>query len=608
MNSCLKQVFNRRYFLQGAAASGIALLVDRQIRGESARAQNIKSADLILTNGRVTTMDRNRPTITAVAIASGKILAVGNDKEILQLRGANTQTINAGGRVVIPGLNDTHSHMVRGGLNYALELRWDGIPTLAEAMDRLKEQIARTPSGQWARVVGGFSPWQFAEQRMPTLKELNEIAPNTPVFILHVYSSALLNRAALQALKIDRNFPNDRYPGGTIERESNSDPTGLLLATPSALILYSTLFDGPKLDTAQQLVSTRHFMREMNRLGVTSTLDCGGGFQAWPEDYSVIQELDRRGELTLRIGFSTFIQRPGKELEDFTRWTQKYQIGEGDEWFYLIGGGEMLVRSAYDFEVFNLPRPELPPNAEADLEAVIRLLAQQQWPFRFHATYNETISRHLNVLEKVHRNTPIDKLHWVVDHGETLTARNIERIKALGGGIAIQNRIAFQEREFLDRYGAEMAANAPPIKKMLEMGVPVGAGTDATRVSSYNPWLCLEWLVTGRGVGGTPLLNSQTKLDRDTALRLWTDNGWFSNEEKIKGRLAPGLYTDLVVLNEDYFSVPEAKIRDLESVLTIVGGKVVWSAQEFAELIKPLPKLQPAWSPVNYYGGFYKRV
>ena len=346
-------------------------------------------------------------------------------------------------------------------------------------------------------------------------------------------------------------------------------------------------------------------MREMNRLGVTSTLDCGGGYQNWPEDYEIIRELDRRGEMTMRIGFSTFIQRHGKEYEDFTAWIERYKVDDGSPFFRLLGGGEMIVRSIYDFEVWGLAQPIYGEKEEKDFERVIRLLAENKWPFRFHCTYDETASLHLNAIERVHREFPVDKLHWIIDHTESLSQKNMERIAALGGGIAIQNRIAFQEQEFLARYGPEKAAEAPPIKKMLAMGLPVGAGTDMSRVSSYNPWPCLHWLVTGKGEGGLQLLNEKTRLDRATALKLWTDNAWFSREENVKGRIAPGLYADFTALSDDYFTIPAPRIREIESVLTVVDGKVAHAAAEFSPLAPaPLTPLVPEWSPVNHFGAY----
>lgn len=598
----------------GASAAAAAVLpaCAAKDRRSSVEERGSAPADLIVLGAAITTLDPRRPSASALAVRDGAVAAVGDDESVSRLRGPTTLVIEARGRRLIPGLNDTHTHVVRGGLNYALELRWDGVASLEQGLAMLREQIRRTPPGQWVRIVGGWTPAQFAERRMPTLDELNAIAPDTPVFLLHVYTAALLNRACLKHLGIDRHFSDSRYPGGTIVRDASGAPTGLLLANPSALILYATLNDGPKLDPDEQMLSSRHFMKELNRLGITGSLDCGGGFQNWPDDYAVVKALHARDQLTMRIGVSTFIQRPGRELEDFEAWTERYVPrhdgrGEGDDMFHLVGGGEMLVRSAYDFEVFSMPRVVPPPEAERELEAVVRLLARRRWPFRFHATYDETIGRHLDVLERVHRDVPIDDLHWIVDHAESLSDRNIERIAAMGGGVAIQNRIAFQEREFLDRYGPTAAEEAPPIRRIMAHGVPVGAGTDMSRVSSYNPWACLRWLVAGTGEGGATLLSPRTRLDRETALRLWCDNGWFSRQSDRKGRLAPGLMADFALLSEDYFSVDASRIADLESVLTVVGGRIVHAAAEHASLDPPLPALGPDWSPVLHYAAWRGR-
>jgi len=192
-------------------------------------------------------------------------------------RGPATKVIDLQGRRVVPGLNDSHLHVIRGGLNYNMELRWDGVPSLADALRMLKEQAQRTPPGQWVRVVGSWSEFQFAERRMPTLDEINDAAPDTPVFVLHLYCRALLNKAALRACGYTKDTPNP--PGGEIQRDSRGNPTGLLIARPNAAILYATLAKGPKLPPEQQMNSTRHFMRELNRLGLTSVIDAGGGFQ-----------------------------------------------------------------------------------------------------------------------------------------------------------------------------------------------------------------------------------------------------------------------------------------------------------------------------------------
>jgi predicted amidohydrolase YtcJ len=563
--------------------------------------------DLVLHNGRVTTLDPNHPEATSLAIKDGRILgvdgALGGDGTAGCRPGPNTKTIDLGNRRVIPGLNDSHLHVIRGGLHYNLELRWDGVPSLADAMRMLREQVQRTPPGQWVRVVGGWNEFQFAEQRMPTLEEINACAPDTPVFILHLYCRALLNQAALRACGYTKDSPNP--PGGEIQRDRSGNPTGLLIARPNALILYATLAKGPKLPPEHQMNSTRHFMRELNRLGLTSIIDAGGGYQNYPEDYAVIEELHRRGEMTLRIAYNLFTQKPKQELEDFSRWIHMICPGKGDDFLRCNGAGEMLVFSAADFEDFLEPRPDLPESLERELKGVVSLLAANRWPFRLHATYDESITRFLNVFEEVNREVPFEGLNWFFDHCETVSDLNLERIRALGGGIAVQHRMAYQGEYFIQRYGQLAVRRTPPLRRMLELGIPVGSGTDATRVASYNPWVSLYWMVTGNTVGGTPLYPEGNCLSREEALRLYTQgSSWFSRETGKKGALLPGQLADLAVLTEDYFSVPEAEIKSIESVLTVVGGTIVYATGEFApHLPAPLPVL-PEWSPAKYFGGY----
>ena len=269
---------------------------------------NHQTADLILHNGRIATQDDRRSIVEAVAIRDGKFLAIGSDREVMRFRDERTKLIELNKRTVIPGLNDSHLHLIRGGLYYNLELRWDGVPSLADGLGMLREQAQRTPPGQWVRVVGGWSEFQFVERRMPTLDELNRAAPDTPVFVLHLYDRTLLNRAALRAVGYTKNSPNP--PGGEIVRDAGGNPTGILIARPNATILYATLAKGPKLPPEYQISSSRHFMRELNRLGITSAIDAGGGSQNYPEDYQVIEQLHKNGELTVRIAYNLFTQKP----------------------------------------------------------------------------------------------------------------------------------------------------------------------------------------------------------------------------------------------------------------------------------------------------------
>ena len=562
------------------------------------------TADLILRDGLFTTLDRSNPSATAVAITNGVFSSVGREQEVMQQTGSSTRIVGLEGRRVLPGLIDNHLHIIRGGLNYNMELRWDGILSLADAMAMLKRQVLITPPPQWVRVVGGFTAHQFAEKRLPTIEELNAAAPDTPVFLLHLYDRAFLNGAALRAVGYTKDTPEP--PGGEIVRDSKGNPTGLLLAKPNAAILYTTLARGPKLPFDYQLNSTRHFMRELNRLGLTGAIDAGGGYQNYPEDYAVIQKLADEGQLTLRLAYNLMPQKPKDEKADFLNWTKTSKYKQGDDYFRHNGGGELLVFSAADFEDFRQPRPDMPPEMEPDLDEVVRILATNRWPWRMHATYDETISRALDVFERVNQDIPLDGLNWFFDHAETISDKSIDRIAALGGGIALQHRMAYQGEYFVERYGFGAAEATPPIKRIMNAGVKTSVGTDATRVSSYNPWVSLAWLVTGKTVAGFRLYPPSNCLDRETALRMWTENvTWFSNEEGKKGRIQTGQFADLMVPDRDYFSCAEDEIADTTSLLTMVGGKIVYGTGDFGSLegVKVPPAL-PDWSPVRTFGGY----
>jgi predicted amidohydrolase YtcJ len=598
-----QSITDRRDFIRAAAALGLGFMAGPVFPKSSGSV----GPDLIIRNAKITTLDPKTPTATAIAFRDGVVLAVGSNSKISKLASSSTKIVDAQGRRIIPGLTDSHTHVIRGGLRYNLELRWDGVRSLATAMQMLREQVARTPAPQWVRVVGGWSEYQFEEQRSPTLKELNEIAPDTPVLVLNRYALVLMNRAALRAAGYTKDSATP--PGALLEKDRNGEPTGLLLAEANPFLLYAALAQGPMLGPDDQTNSMLHFMRELNRLGVTSVGDAAGGGQNYPDDYAIIQKLADEGRLTLRFAYNLLPQRAKHELEDMRRWVANgAKPGQGSDYYRLLGAGEVLVFSAADFEDFLMPRPEQSAVMESELEDVVRFLAGNGWPWRMHATYNETVSRALNIFERVHRDIPIDKLGWFFDHCEFATPENLERIKKLGGGIAIQNRMSTQGEYFIRRYGLKAAAETPPVKRMLSLDLPVSLGTDATRVNSYNPWQALYWLVSGRTIGGTVLYPEEQRLERLEALRLMTaDGAWFSHETGKKGVLKPGAFGDAVVLDKDYFTVGEDDIQDITSVLTVLGGKVVHAAGSFESLAPALPPVAPSWSPVAAYGGYQSR-
>ncbi|MEM1160535.1 MAG: amidohydrolase family protein, partial [Pseudomonadota bacterium] len=290
-------------------------------------------------------------------------------------------------------------------------------------------------------------------------------------------------------------------------------------------------------------------------------------------------------------------------LDDFKRWHDIVKPDQGDDYLKCVGAGEMLVASAYDFEDFSYPRPELPKRMEGDLKPVLEFLLENRWPIRFHCTYEESAHRLLKVLEDVGQDKGLDELNWIFDHGETVSEATMEWVARLGGGISYQNRIAFQAIAYRDRYGEDALRDVMPVRKMMASGVPLAAGTDATRVSSYNPWLAVHWAVSGRGRGGDVIWGEANRLSREDALRHWTTSGaWFSRETGKKGQIAVGQLADIAVLDRDYFAVPEDQITEITSDLTLSGGKVVFAKGGFAHHAPaPLPEL-PDWSPVPVFG------
>jgi len=567
-----------------------------------------QKADIIIINGKITTLDDNNSAAQAVAITGNKITLTGTNTQVLKFKGKQTKLIDAKGNRVIPGLFDSHLHVIRGGRFYNTELRWDGVSSLKRALEMLKEQAQRTPLGQWIRIVGGWNEYQFEEKRLPTLEEINEATGNVPAFILYLYGKAWLNKAGLKNLNINADTPNP--VGGLIEKDNEGNPTGLLVAEPNAFILYSTLAKLPELTTEEKINSTLQYMTELNRLGVTAVMDAGGGFQNFPDDYAITDSLNKLGKITVRLPYFLFAQKKGTELDDFSRWTEIVDIdvhgnnGVNEVDYRVEGGGENLVMDAGDFENFLFPRPELPASMENNLKAVIQLLVKNHWPFRLHATYNESITRDLDVIEAVNKETPLNGLIWFIDHAETISEENIKRIKTLGGGIAVQHRMAYQGENFIHRYGKKAALAAPPVKKILELGLPVGLGTDGTRVASYNPWIALYWISTGKTIGGVEVMAKENVLDRTTALKLMTSGGYSLIKEQAKGKIQKGYYADLVILDKDYFTIQDEAIKTISSKLTIVDGKIVYGDKDYHSVAPaPLPVI-PAWSPVKFFGGY----
>ncbi|MEM8885675.1 MAG: amidohydrolase family protein, partial [Planctomycetota bacterium] len=292
------------------------------------------------------------------------------------------------------------------------------------------------------------------------------------------------------------------------------------------------------------------------------------------------------------------------------RWTRNHKPNEGSDFLYLTGAGENICWAAYDYEIFHDARPDIDRNAEEVQQPIVDVLAEAGWATRQHMTYDETITRLLGTYENARRKVSgrIDQgPRMLVDHAETIGERNLERIARMNAGIAVQNRIIYQAEDFVRRYGPDALSKAPPLRRMLDMGIPVAGGTDATRVSSHNPWLSLAWMTTGKSLGGLQMYGDNNLLTREESLRTWTrGSAWSTGHDKVKGAIQKGQFADFIVLDRDFFSVPDREIGALRSVLTAVGGEIVYADAAFkSHDPKPLPPVSPDWSPVQVYGGYH---
>ncbi|WP_344660299.1 amidohydrolase [Catenulispora subtropica] len=538
----------------------------------------IRQADLIVRGGRIHTLDAAGSVVSSLAVAGGRIAAAGDDRETAALLGPATEVVDLDGRTVIPGLHDSHLHLADAGNSWNLQVRWDGVPSLADALRLLRRRAAEAVPGQWVQVIGGWSENQFAEHRLPTAAEIASVSEDVPVLVVFLDAAAFLNGAAVRALGYTKETPDP--PGGELQRDAAGNPTGLLVAKPSPAVLALAVLSAPQLDDEGRLNSTHRFLRELNRLGVTGAVDAGA--TGFPDCYGALRTLWAQSRLGLRVALNVFATHPGHEREELERLTADLDLGS-DDLLWFNGVGEALTLDGVDFSNFTQPRPELSDALGRHLEPVVRLLVERRWPFSFHATYDESIRRFLGVLEKVDRDLPFDGLRWAVEHAETIRPETIDRVAALGGGITVQHRMAYRGEHFLKRYGPDAARRVQPVMEMLTRGVPVGAGTDGTWMAAANPWDALRWFTTGTTLGGLEMWRPEDRLDRTLALRLFTGgSAWFTGQQRERGELVPGMLADFAVLSADYFSVPADEVAGLESVLTVVGGRIVYEGGLFA--------------------------
>jgi len=575
--------------------------------------QEQPGADLIVINAKIFTGSRVQPEASALAVKNGRIYSVGSDVDILGLKNSNTEIIDARRRTLIPGIIDAHIHVLND-LAYNYNVRWDGVPTLRRALTMLSEQAARTPKGQWVKVIGGWSPYQFEENRFPTLDELRSAVPDRPLIVQYAYNQAFLNKQAMEALGVgtDR-FP--KVPDTEFEKDSRGYPTGVIHGYTWLFLALESMVPQPTFD--EQVSSMVYSIHGLNRFGVTSIIDNGGRWP-YPEAQARVDVLARDNRLNVRMPFVDLqlgdggpVNMVDLEIEAITK-TAPISPGQnlhptlahGHEY---QGAGEVLSGEVHDHENFDRPAVIIEPEKmRRFVEQDVMKLVQRRIPFRMHVSYNENISPFLDALEKVNETISLDGLKWSLEHAETISPENIARVKKLGGGIALDAKMALHGDGFIRTYGREKALETPRLRMLVDSGMPLAMTTDAFRAATFNPWVGISWMVSGKSVSGSEILAEDNRLSRTEALKLFTSGAaWFMNTESEMGVIAPGYLADFVVLDRDYFAVPEDQISSISSVLTIMDGKVVFGAQDYIALSPKLPDILPAWSPVKYFGSYH---
>ena len=530
-----------------------------------------QNADTVLLNGKVVTVDGRSSLHEALAVRDGRIAAVGTSSQIRSLAGPSTRVIDVRGRTVIPGLIDSHLHAIRAALSFSTEVNWIGVRSLEEAYGRIRAASRAMKPGAWLIVAGGWNVQQFEENRRPTQAELVAAAPNNPVYVQLGYGWAMLTPRAHEALRISGDV--DLPAGARLERDANGALTGAVTGGQPAIV---SLFDRlPKPTFDQQVEGTKAFFRELNRLAMTGAGDPGGN-NLTANDYQALFKVWRDKAMTVRVAYTLNGQTPGKEFDELRSLTELLPMGFGEDMLHFNGLGERITVA--------MNNNNAPSQEEKDAYyRIVKWAAERGMSLTMHWGSDASVDHLLSMFERVNAEIPIAPLRWSIAHLNDASVPTLRRMKALGVGWTMQDAMYFGGEPFLKQSGPEAGRRTPPVETARKLGVVVGAGTDAHRVASYNPFTALQWLLDGRTVGGVVLRGPEEIPSRIDALRFYTlGSAWFSFDDDTRGSLEVGKLADLAVLSEDYMTIPVEKIGGLQSVLTMVGGRIVYATGEYA--------------------------
>lgn len=508
----------------------------------------MRAPDLIVTNARI--WDQSDRGEEAIAVADGRVLAVGSSGELASTADNGTETIDAGGRRLIPGLIDSHLHLVRAGRTWNEEVRWDHLTTLDDAMSALRQRAEGVGPGRWVGVMGGWHPNQFQERVAPSLHLLDSALPSNPVFVQRAYAETFVNSKAMAEMGWDVN----RAPGGVVVSPADMASLRAQLAVT---------------DIEQAKAGTTSLLRELNRFGLTGAIDASG-FGITAESYDAFLTLFDRGEAGFRARLLLGAANPGKELSDLEQWTGSIDLGVDNELVRHLGAGEVLDYGAHDME--GLQPKDIAGRLDALIETSAHLLGEG-WPVHLHSILDTSIGVLLDAWETLDADD-LASLRWAICHADQIGDENLRRVADLGVGITVQNGMSMRGLDCEPTWGRDRVKTSPPVRTMMELGIPVAAGTDGTVACAYNPWRCIEWLVTGNSVDGAPPRDESERLTVDEALRLYTSAAaWFSFEEGSRGTLRPGAHADFALLSADPLSVEEDDLATIEADMTYVAGR-----------------------------------
>jgi predicted amidohydrolase YtcJ len=535
-------------------------------------AQGAITADLILSNGKIVTVDDRFTIAQAVAIKGNRIVAVGANQEMDRLAAPNARRINLRGRTVIPGLIDNHNHLLRAGTTWPLELRFDGVFTRKKAIEMIRARAKQVGPGQWVFNIGGWATAQFSDDPKPFMREeLDQIAPDNPVALQESYYQVFLNSRGLKAFGIEPNAPDpSAFVKGSIMRDAAGKPTGVIRGDIAATRPVAARL--PKVPPDRLEASVLSLVKDMSRAGLTTFGVAGCNADV----LDILKTWKSQGRLDVRV-FCIGGAAAGspEQVDKSLQQIAQMKLYQGDEFIDDVVFGESVYTPLHDRMFATTSDPT--PDQLAQWRRMAMGIAQAGLPLHVHAELRNTIDAFLDQIEAVNTQYPVKNLRWALAHVNQINASQLERMRKLGMYAAVHPWAVINGGIMHDSFG-DGAYDMPPLTTIQNSGVTWGLGTDATAANQYLPFTTLAFAVTGKMAGGARTVIHQTVSREDALIAHTRKNAYFVFQENTLGSIQPGKLADLVVLDRDYLTIPADQIKDISPTMTMVGGRVVFDA------------------------------